>query len=68
MRPTELYIIQGASEITISIDKVTKFGLRPPELRRLFDVLGTYYRWFIIDKKILNAEVMDKKIDIDLRK
>ena len=31
-------------------------------------MLGTYYRWFVIDKKILNEEAMDKKIDIDIRK
>ena len=31
-------------------------------------MLGTYYRWFVIDKKILNAEMMDEKLNIDIRK
>ena len=32
----------------ITIDKVTQFGLRPPEFLKLFSKLGDYYRWFVI--------------------
>ena len=36
----------------ILVNKVTQFGLRPPELRELFRKLGNYYRWFVISNKI----------------
>ena len=34
-----------------SIDKITKFSVRHPELLQIFDQVGNYYRWFHISKK-----------------
>ena len=37
----------------ISVDKVTRFSIRPPEFLKFFDKLGDYFRWFSIsDNKI----------------
>ena len=47
-RYEELLILQGLFKASISVDKVTKFGVRPPELRALFSNLGNYYRWFYV--------------------
>ena len=50
---------------SLSIDRVTQFGLRPPELLALFNNLGTYYRWFLVDGKIA-VEDFDSEIQEDL--
>ena len=34
------------------IDAITQFSLRPPELRKIFDKVGDYFRWFKIEEKI----------------
>ena len=39
------------------MDKVSQFGLRPPELMQLFNYLGDYYRWFEIGEKIKNNKI-----------
>ena len=36
----------------ILVDKITPFGLKPPELRQLFNKIGDYYRWFVISIKV----------------
>ena len=53
----------------LSVDKVTQFSLRPPELRGTIDMVGNYFRWFhIIMQKKINSEEMDTIIHIDLKK
>ena len=42
---SELLILQGSLNTSISIDKITQFSLRPPELRFFFDQPGNYYRY-----------------------
>ena len=37
-------IIDDLKLSKISVDKVTQFGLRPPELRKIFTKLGNYFR------------------------
>ena len=44
---SELLILQGSLNTSISIDKITKFSLRPPELRIFFDQPGNYYRYVL---------------------
>ena len=53
-------------ESTISVDKITKFSVRPPELSHLFDQVGNYYRWFSSDPKIMDREAMECGLDNDL--
>ena len=45
---SELLVLEGALKSSISIDKITKFSVRPPELR-VIDRVGDYFRWFISD-------------------
>ena len=45
---------------------MTQFGLRPPELFPLFNMLGNYYRWFNITKEKVSIQDLDKNIQIEL--
>lgn len=47
---------------SLSIDKVTQFGLRPPEFLKLFDALGNYCRWFHVSKAKISASQLPQKI------
>ena len=62
-RDPELLILQGLFSSKISIDKITRFSVRPPELRELFRQVGNYYRWFIIINKRLGRERLENVLD-----
>ena len=47
-RDPELLILQGVFSGPISVDKITKFSVRPPELRHVIRTVGQYFRWFYI--------------------
>ena len=61
----QLLILDYLKLSKMSIDKVTQFGLRPPEFLKLFDSLGEYYIWFIISSKVKRDE-LENKITISL--
>ena len=42
-RDIELVILQGSLNADISVDKITSFSLRPPELRHIFVEVGNYF-------------------------
>ena len=44
----ERLIINDLQQSGISVDKVTQFFLRSPQLRSTIDTIGNYYRWFYI--------------------
>ena len=44
----QLLILDYLKLSKISVDKITQFGLRPPELLQLFNKLGDYYCWVLI--------------------
>ena len=50
MTPSQLLIVDDLKLSKLSVDKVTQFSLRPPELIKLFNQLGEYYRWFVVGK------------------
>ena len=50
----------------MSIDKVTHFSLRPPELSQICDKLGDYYRWFHISKRKVKVSEFPKKLNEDI--
>ena len=50
-RDPELLILQGVFSGPISVDKITKFSVRPPELRHVIRTVGQYFRWFHIKIK-----------------
>jgi hypothetical protein len=52
----------------LSVDRITQFSLRPPELRDVIDRVGNYYRWFSISKKRMKAEEIHDTLRIDLIK
>ena len=48
------------------IDAITQFSLRPPELRKIFDKVGDYFRWFKIEEKINKKEKINDMITDNL--
>ena len=42
-----------------SVDKITQFSLRPPELLKLLDMVGNYFCWFQISKSKTNADALE---------
>ena len=64
----ESFVINYLQQSGLSVDKVTQFSLRPPELRSSIDMIGNYYRWFyiIIDKR-LKLEQINMGIKNDLK-
>jgi hypothetical protein len=42
----EVMILKDSLFSPVSVDRVTIFGARPPELRSVFDQMGPYFRWF----------------------
>ena len=49
---SELHIIDSCLRSSISLDSITKFSIRPPELKKLIREVGQYYRWFKVGKKL----------------
>ena len=52
----EMRIYQELTQSKVSIDKITAFSLRPPELRNLFNKTGQYFQWFSVQKSKINGE------------
>ena len=68
LRKSELIMLQGVYSSNISVDNITKFSLRPPELREIIDQVGNYYRWFYIDSTQCNENDIIISIDKNIRK
>ena len=68
MRQQELHIIVNTPELSISIDKITKFALRSPDIRYLTDQVGLRHPWFFIDSKILDYTQVMSIYDYDIYK
>ena len=50
----------------ISIDKITLFSVRPPELIHIFDQVGSYFRWFKRAKRTMQRDELDQKLQNDM--
>ena len=59
----ETMILKGAIGANITVDMISVFSLRPPELRIFIDSPGLYFRWFEIKKKPLTYEKMQLLLD-----
>ena len=62
--PNQLLILDDLKLSKVSVDKVTQFSLRPPELRSLFNKLGNYYRWFVVSKTKVKVQAFPNKITL----
>ena len=58
-------IIQGTMNSSISLDNITLFGIRPPELLHIFKKVGDYFRWFHVEPKIYKSSEIEEKLSID---
>ncbi|MGB0405008.1 MAG: hypothetical protein ACPGDB_02325, partial [Fusobacterium sp.] len=65
LRDSELLTLEGTVvNSKVSVDKVTQFSLRPPELREIVTKVGLYYRWFFID----NVKIHESRLDMFIKK
>ena len=48
---------------SVSVDKITMFSVRPPELRRLFRKVGDYYRWFHVSNIYMKNQMLEDVLD-----
>ena len=55
---SEILILEDIKKSKLSIDKISQFSIRPPELRCLIDQVGNYYRWFEVLNEELNEDTM----------
>ena len=56
----QLLILDNLKLSKISVDRITQFDIRPPELRQLFNKLGYYYSIFVISIKVNIGYFRDK--------
>ena len=68
LRDNEVLVLEGALTSSVSVDKVTQFSVRPPELRSLFNKVEHYVRWFKVGTTELNFDAMIEIIDEDMCK
>jgi predicted GIY-YIG superfamily endonuclease len=68
MTQSQLLITDDLKLSKVSVDKVTQFSLRPPELLTLFNKLGEYFRWFIIDTSKISVNKLERYVDVQLEK
>lgn len=52
---------------TSTYDKISLFGLRPPELVELFPMVGNYFEWFDIEDKTLSRKEISESLANDIR-
>ena len=67
-RDQELLVLQGLFNSPISVDRITKFSVRPPELRHIIRNVGNYYRWFIIKNKRLDNDMLESVLNESIYK
>ena len=48
----EVQILKDIKQSSISVDRISQFGVRPPKLKYLFNSVEHYFRWFCKSKKI----------------
>ena len=62
---SQLLIMNGAKNSNISLDKISIFGIRCPELLQIIDMVGNYFRWFHISEKKCKHSEIEEKLNID---
>ena len=67
-REEELMMVSDFKQSKVSIDKISLFSLRPPELKVLIKKPGQYFRWFSVTKKVVSGSKMINMLDADLKK
>jgi hypothetical protein len=65
---SETLVLEDIAGSTVSIDKITQFSVRPPELRSVFNQVGNYFRWFSIGSIITKDSDIMTHLSPDLEK
>ena len=48
---SQTLLIESTTKCKISINRISLFGIRPPELFHIFKKIGNFFRWFHMGKK-----------------
>lgn len=67
-RENELLMIDDLQNSKISIDNITLFSLRPPELREIIKKPGQYFRWFQVRKRVMKGQHVSDLLNFDVNK
>ena len=65
-RENEVMMIEDIGHSSISVDRISLFSLRPPELRCLIRRPGQYFRWFNVNKKIMTGTKITELLEDDV--
>ena len=64
----EMKLYEDLKLSKVSVDKITLFSLRPPELCGFIDTTRHYFRWFSIEKTKLNGDDLNEQLNDSLYK
>ena len=68
MTPSQIETAQDHQKVSRSFDRISIFGLRPPELVHVFENPKFYYRYCMIEKDVMGKEGIIKVLNSDLKK
>ena len=63
----EILTFDSVDSSHVSVDRISKFSLRPPELRYLFDNVRDYFRWFEYTSKYIDENDLNNFVLNDLK-
>ena len=55
-------IYDDLKQSQVSVDKISIFSLRPPELLDIIDTTREYFRWIYIKKRKIGGDEMKRKL------
>ena len=60
--PNQMRIYDDLKQSQVSVDKISIFSLRPPELLDIIDTTREYFRWIYIKKRKIGGDEMKRKL------
>jgi hypothetical protein len=64
----EIYILNDFNRPNVRVNMISIFSCRPPELRNVFNMVGSYFRWFHLLTKKLSSDEMHDMLSDDIQK
>ena len=58
----QMRIYDDLKQSKVSVDRISVFSLRPPELMEIFDTTRNYFRWIHIEKGAIGGDDLKQKL------
>ena len=58
----QMRIYDDLKQSKVSVDRISVFSLRPPELMEIFDTTRNYFRWIHIEKGAIGGDELKQKL------